>query len=49
MKGTEYNVFLHGGFVLLKLKFANSFSVVKQFRIRWIKGYNVIIWIEYSK
>lgn len=52
MKGTEYNVFLYGGFVLLKLlklKFANSFSVVKQFRIRWIKGYNVIIWIEYSK
>lgn len=40
MKGTEYNVFLYGGFVLLKLlklKFANSFSVVKQFRIRWIK------------
>lgn len=54
MKGTEYNVFLHGGFVLLKLKFANSFSVVKQFRIRWIKriqcyNMNRILEIEISE
>lgn len=29
MEATEYNVFLHGGFALLKLKFANSLSAVK--------------------
>lgn len=29
MEATEYNVFLHGGFVPPKLKFANPFSVVE--------------------